>query len=141
MASNEEVVRELYACADGRRHDMERFVSLFADEGYVYDVSAGKKFYGKGIGEFIGSFGSAFPDVHRELFGFYVMGDVVAVELAIRGTHMGELSFVGGTLAPTNKAIGVPCCDVFHLEDGKVASFHCYTMVSIMQQQLGAASS
>jgi ketosteroid isomerase-like protein len=141
MASNEEIVRELYACAEGGRHDMERLVSLFADEGYLYNVSDGKRYYGKEIGDLVGSFKPAFPDVHRELFSFYVTGDVVVVELAIRGTHTGALAFPGGSLAPTGKAIDVPCCDVFHVENGKVASFHCYTMVSIMQQQLGAASS
>jgi ketosteroid isomerase-like protein len=40
-------------------------------------------------------------------------------------------------LAPTGRTIDVPCCDVFHLENGKVTSFHCYNAASVMQQQLG----
>ncbi len=140
MNSNEDTIKELYACAEGGQSDPERFNSLFAAEGYLYDVASGDKFRGKAIGEALGPFESAFPDVHRELFSIYSMGDVVVVELAIRGTHQGALSFPGGSLAPTGKAIDVPCCDVFHLEDGKVVSFHCYTAASIMLQQLGIAS-
>lgn len=30
-----------------------------------------------------------------------------------------------------------PCCDVFHLKDGKVMSFHCYVAVPILLEQLG----
>jgi ketosteroid isomerase-like protein len=30
-----------------------------------------------------------------------------------------------------------PCCDVFHLKDGKVTSFHCYTAATIILGQLG----
>jgi hypothetical protein len=31
----------------------------------------------------------------------------------------------------------VPCCDVFHLKDGKVTSFQCYNAASVLLQQLG----
>jgi predicted ester cyclase len=79
---------------------------------------------------------AAFPDVHREIFSTYTMNGTVVVELAIRGTHTGELVTPEGTLAPTGKTIDVPCCDVFHIENGKIISFHCYNAASIMQQQL-----
>jgi hypothetical protein len=70
------------------------------------------------------------------LFKLYVAGNVVVVELAIRGTHTGALPLPSGSLAPTGRTIDVPCCDVFHLENGKVTSFHCYNAASVMQQQL-----
>jgi hypothetical protein len=69
--------------------------------------------------------------------GRNVMENVVVVALATRGTHKGELTLASGTLAPTGKAIDVPSCDVFHLESGKIISFHCYNAASVMQQQLG----
>lgn len=28
--------------------------------------------------------------------------------------------------ARTGETFDIPCCDVFHLRDGKVVSFHCY---------------
>ena len=102
------------------------------------DIPSGLKLHGPAIGDAIDAFARAFPDVHRELFNIYVAENVVVVELAIRGTHKGELTLALGTVAPTGKAIDVPCCDVFHLERGKVISFNCYNAASVMQHQLSA---
>ncbi|TPG56783.1 nuclear transport factor 2 family protein [Ewingella americana] len=137
MPSNEEIIRELYAASEGRGLDAEKFVSMFSDQGYMWDMASGMKFRGQAIGGCIAGFASAFPDVHRELLSIYVAKNVVVVELATRGTHKGELPLASGTLAPTGKTIDVPSCDVFHLENGKVISFHCYNEASVMQQQLG----
>lgn len=140
MRDNKTIIRELYAVAEGDQLDMETFVSAFSDDGYMTDIPAGATLRGKAIGDYLTALTSAFPDVHRELFEFYVLGNVVVVELAIRGTHKGELSLPSGALAPTGRTIDVPCCDVFHLENGKVTSFHCYNAASVMQQQLGIKS-
>ena len=137
MLSNEEIIRELYAAAEGQGTDIEKFVSMFSDEGYMRDVPSGTEFRGQAIGDSIAGLVSAFPDVHRELLNIYVAKDVVVVELAIRGTHKGELALASGTLAPTGKTIDAPCCDVFKLEGGKVTCFHCYNYPSVMLQQLG----
>jgi predicted ester cyclase len=101
-------------------------------------MAAGLKLQGQALGDSINTFVSAFPDLHRELLHVYVAGDVVVVELAVRGTHRGELQLPSGRLAPTGKRIDVPSCDVFHVQNGKVTSFHCYNMPSAMLQQLGA---
>jgi hypothetical protein len=105
------------------------------------DIPSGLKLHGQAIGDAIDAFASAFPDVHRELFNIYVAENVVVVELAIRGSHRGELTLASGTVAQTGKAIDVPCCDVFHPERGKVIPFNCYNAASVMQQQLGLSSS
>ena len=136
-SQNEEIIRELYAAAEGQGMDITKFVSLFSDDGYMLDMASGTKFRGKAIGDSIASLVSAFPDVHRELLDLYVAENVVVVEIAIRGTHQGELSLASGTLAPTGKVIDVPGCDVYHLEGGKIMTFHCYHQASRMQQQLG----
>jgi predicted ester cyclase len=137
---NEEIIRELYAAAEGPGMDTEKFVSFFSEEGYMYDIPSGTKFRGKAIGDSIAALASAFPDVHRELLSIYVAENVVVVELRIRGTHKGELALGSKTIAPTGKAIDVPCVDVFRLESGKVISFNCYNSASVMQQQLGLVS-
>jgi ketosteroid isomerase-like protein len=137
MPGNEEIIRELYAAAEGRGLDTKKLVSMFSEEGYMLDVPSGTKFRGQAIGDSIAGLATAFPDVHRKLRSFYVAENVVVVEHAIQGTHKGELALASGSLAPTGKAIDVPCCDVFHLEGGKVTSFHCYNMPSVMLQQLG----
>lgn len=137
MLGNEEIIRELYAAGEGQGTDTEKFVSMFSDEGYMWDMASGTKFRGHAIGNSIARLASAFPDVHRELLSVYVSGNVVVVETAIRGTHKGELPLASGTLAPTGKVIDVPSCDVFRLEGGKIVSFHCYNEASVMQRQLG----
>lgn len=137
MTDNEKIIRELYAAAEGLGTSPEKFVSIFSDDGYMRDVPSGVKFRGLAIGESIVGFAKAFADVHRELLSIYVAGEAIVVELATRGTHKGELALVSGTLGPTGKAIDVPTCDVFHCTGGKIISFHCYNMVSVMQKQLG----
>ena len=137
MLDHEKFIRKLYTYGEGDQMDVEKFVSMFSDEGYMLDMASGTKFRGKAIGDSIAGLASAFPDLHRELLSIYVAENVVVVEIAIRGTHKGELALASGTLAPTGKTIDVPTCDVYHLEGGKIISFHCYNLPSVMQQQLG----
>ena len=135
MPTNEEIIRELYRTAEVK--DVAAFVALFAENGYFWDVSAGAKYYGDDIGKTVDIYATAFHDMHRELGNFYVTDDVVIVELTLNGTHTGPLALAAGTIAPTGKEMHAPCCDVFHLKDGKVTSFHCYTAATIIFGQLG----
>ena len=137
MLDQEKFIRKLYTYGEGDQMDVEKFVSMFSDEGYMLDMASGTKFRGKAIGDSIAALARAFPDLHRELLNIYVAENVVVAEIALRGTHKGELALVSGTLAPTGKTIDVPTCDVYHLEGGKIISFHCYNLPSVMQQQLG----
>jgi len=134
---NAVVIRELYASAEAAAKNTPKFVSMFGDGGYFYDVGAGKKYYGKDLGYVVDLYASAFPDMHRELYNMYFNDDLVVVELSLNGTHRGNLAIPEGVIPPTNKEIHAPCCDVFHLVDGKVVSFHCYVAVSILLGQLG----
>jgi ketosteroid isomerase-like protein len=134
-ALNEKVIRELYESAEVK--DSARFVSLFADGGYFWDVSAGAKYFGNDIGRTVDIYAEAFPDMHRQLDKLDVFGDMVVVELSLNGTHRGNLALPAGTIPPTGKEMHTPCCDVFHLKDGKVVSFHCYTAATILFAQLG----
>jgi ketosteroid isomerase-like protein len=134
---NEQLIRRLYHLAEANSKDTKAFVSLFADGGYFYDVAGGKKYYGSDIGLTVDIYAAAFPDMHRELYDFYFYDNVVIVELSLNGTHKGDLAMPAGIIPPTGKEIHAPCCDVFHLVDGKVVSFHCYVAVPILLAQLG----
>ncbi|MET1055084.1 MAG: nuclear transport factor 2 family protein [Pedobacter sp.] len=136
-SENEKVIRELYRIAEIQ--DSKAFVALFTEDGYFWDVSAGAKYYGEDIGQTVDIYATAFPDMHRELYEFYVSADedVVIVELSLNGTHKGPLKMPAGTIPATGNTIQAPCCDVFHLENGKVKSFHCYTAGTILLGQLG----
>lgn len=136
---NEKLIRELYHLAEATSKDTPKFVSLFANGGYFYDVSGGKKYYGSDIGVTVDVYATAFPDMHRELYSLYFYENVVIVELSLNGTHKGNLALPTGTIPATGKEIHAPCCDVFRIENGKVASFHCYLAATIIQAQLGLA--
>jgi|SRR6266852_1694081 len=136
---NEQVIRSLYSLAEAKSKDTPKFVSLFTNDGYFYDVAAGKKYYGRDIGVTVDVYATAFPDMHRELYDLHTIGDLVLVELSLNGTHKGDLVLPPGTIPPTGKTMHAPCCDVFHLKDGKVRSFHCYVAVPILLEQLHAA--
>jgi hypothetical protein len=135
--NNAAVIRELYGSAEAVAKDTPKFVALFAEGGYFYDVGAGKKYYGRDIGYTVDVYATAFPDMHREMYSMYFDDDVVVVELSLNGTHNGDLAIPEGVIPPTNKEIHAPCCDVFHLKEGKVLSFHCYVAVPILLGQLG----
>ena len=139
-ARNEQVIQELYSLADASSKNTSRFVSLFTDDGYFYDVGAGKKYFGAEIGRTVDIYAAAFPDMHRELFSLRSFGDHVLVELSLNGTHKGDLVIPAGTISPTGKKINAPCCDVFRVKDGKVFSCLCFVGVPILLEQLGIYS-
>ena len=101
MLDNEKFIRKLYTYAEGDQMDVEKFVSMFSDEGYMMDMASGTKFRGKAIGDSIAGLASAFPDLHRELLKIHVTENVVIVELAIRGTHKGKLALASGAQRAT----------------------------------------
>ena len=133
--TNEAVIEELYHVAQAKSLDADRFVALFADDGYFLDVSSGQRWVGRDVREPVTGLISAYPDMHRELVEIYSTShDVVVVELKLQGTHKGDLPLPGGVLRATGKTFDVPCCDVWRLEEGKVKSFHCYNnLVALLQ--------
>ena len=133
--TSEQVIRNLYEVAE--RQDAKMFASLFTDDGYFQDVATGIQYRGEELSKVVAVYAKSFPDMHRELSDFYVSGDVVVVELFLNGTHLGPLEMPAGVIPPTGKKIHVPCCDVFHVRDGKVVSFHCYNAATITLSQLG----
>jgi predicted ester cyclase len=141
MSGNIQVIRELYAAAEGRTLDLAKFVSCFSQGSYVRNIPLGLEFRGEDIALVASGMADAFPDIHREIFNIYAMGDTVVVELAIRGKHQGALVTLEGTIPATGKTIDIPCCDVFQMQNGKVISFHCYNAASVLMQQLGLVGS
>ena len=137
MLTNEALVRELYRVAEGKNLDPDKFVSLFADDGYFLDMSSGQRWTGKAVREPVTGLISAYPDMHRELLKIYSTGDdVVVVELRLQGSHKGDLPLPDGVLRATNKKFDVPCCDVWQLKNGKVKSFHCYNnLVAVLKAE------
>jgi len=137
MSTNEKIVREAYRTAEVK--DTKAFVSLFTEDGYFWDVSAGIKYYGNDIGKTVDVYATAFPDMHRELLKFFIKDEqnVVIVELKLQGTNKGPLALPVGSIPATNKVMDSPCCDIWYLENGKIKAFHCYNAGTIIFAQLG----
>jgi ketosteroid isomerase-like protein len=133
---NEQIVRKAYQIAEDK--DLEGWVAAFTEDGTFTDYSIGVTWRGPDeLPEQVENYARAFPDMHRELYQLYVSGDIVVVQLALQGTHLGLLHLPDGTLRPTGKRMDAPCCDVFELADGKIKRFDCYPEGSVILTQLG----
>ena len=131
----ETFVREAYATAE--RMDLKGWKSLFADDGIFTDQSVGVTYQGPDLDYPVRQYGTAFGDMHRELYNFWTVGDTVIVRLALQGTHTGPLATPFGTLPPTGNRMDAPCADIFELVDGKIKRFDCYPEGSVILTQLG----
>ena len=130
------IVRQAYKIAENM--DMAAWVAAFTEDGTFTDESIGVTWTGPDeLPVQVENYHRAFPDMHRELHQVYVSGNIVVVQLALQGTHLGPLSMPAGTLPPTGKRMDAPCCDVFELTDGKIKRFDCYPEGSVVLTQLG----
>ena len=140
--NNEQIIRRAYELAE--KVDVKGFTDCFTPDGTFTDMSIGVTYKGPtgptGIGVTVEVFAKAFPDMHRELYRFVTVDNVVIVELALQGTHKGPLPTPMGVIPPTGKRMDTPCCDVFRLVDGKIKSFNCYPSGTVMFAQLGVLS-
>jgi ketosteroid isomerase-like protein len=135
-ADNEQIIRQAYKTAENK--DLEGWVAAFTEDGTFTDESIGVIYRGPDeLSKTVEIYARAFPDMHRELYRFYVTGDIVVVQLALQGTHLGPLSLPLGTVRPTGKRMDAPCCDVFELSDGKIKRFDCYPSGTVVLTQLG----
>jgi ketosteroid isomerase-like protein len=137
--TNEEFVRHAYALAEVK--DLPAWVACFNPDGVFVDESVGVTYRGHDeVGKPVENYGTAFSDMHRELYDVYVTGangGVVVVELALQGTHDGPLWLPQGILPPTGNRMDAPCCDVFRLQNGRIQLFDCYPSGTVILGQLG----
>lgn len=134
--ANEAIIRAAYQIAE--KQDVLGWVKCFTESGTFTDESIGVTYRGASeLGRTVEIYATAFPDMHRELYRFFNVGDTVVVELALQGTHKGPLQLPFGTIPPTGKRMNAPCCDVFRLKNGKIQSFNCYPSGTVVLTQLG----
>ena len=135
---NEAIIRKAYQLAEDK--DVAGWIAAFTEDGTFTDESIPHTYRGPAeLGLTVEVYAKAFPDMHRELHSFYVVGDIVVVQLHLQGTHTGPLELPTGTVPPTGKRMNAPCCDVFELVDGKIKRFDCYNEASVIAKQLGLA--
>jgi steroid delta-isomerase-like uncharacterized protein len=86
---------------------------------------------------FMTPFLNAFPDLTHEVVSYVEDGDQVAFELHIRGTHTAPMVSPQGEIPATGKPVDFHSCDMVHLEDGRIASYHVYFDQMDFMAQLG----
>ena len=137
---SEALVRRAYHLAEGDVLDAQGFMDLFAPGGVVNGIdgiSGQESFRGEQLGEMVVWLGTMLPDVHRELHRVNVLGDVVAIELSIRGTFLGPFRTPAGVIQPTGAKLDIPAADFWYVRDGKVQEFNCHVGTTTMFAQMG----
>ena len=97
-------VRNAYAVAE--RKDLEGWINLFTPDGVFTDNSVGVTYRGRSLADPVRNYGTAFSNMHRELYRIYSDGNVVVVRLALQGIHDGPLQLPFGELANPTSAVG-----------------------------------
>jgi SnoaL-like domain len=105
MTENESVIRQAYQVAEDK--DVVGWVNSFTKDGTFTDESIGVTYRGRDeLGRTVEVYATAFPDMHRELYSLYVIGDVVVVELALQGNPQGATGSASGNRSANRKANG-----------------------------------
>lgn len=133
----EALVRRAYHFAEGDVLDVAGFIGLFTEDGVFNNVVAQESYRGKHLGDLVVFMGKLLPDIHRELHRVNILGDVVAIELSIRGTFRGPFETPAGVIQPTGAQLDIPTADFWYVRAGKIQEFNCYVGVNIMLAQLG----
>ena len=96
MTANEAAIRRAYQVAEAK--DIAEWENCFTEQGTFIDESIGVTYRGQTeLGRTVEIYATAFPDMHRELYQVYAVGDRIVVELALQGTHKGPLELPIGT--------------------------------------------
>ena len=138
MTTNaEDLVWAAYHAAEGDVLDARGFIDLFTEDGVFNDIVNGASYSGEHLGDPVGYMAHLFPDIHRELHRVHVTGNVVTIELSIRGTFLGTFETPAGIVQPTGAKVDIPTADFWYIEDGKIKEFNCYIGASVMLAQMG----
>ena len=69
---NVAAIRNAYAVAE--RKDLKGWISLFTPDGAFVDNSVGATYRGRTLADPVRNYGTAFSNMHRELYRIYVDG-------------------------------------------------------------------
>ena len=136
----EALVRRAYHLAEGDALDVQGFTDLFAEDGVlngIGGVEGQTSLRDEQLGGLILFLGRFLPDVHRELKQITVNGDVVSIEVSIRGTFLGPFETPAGVIQPTGTKVEFPTADFWYLRNGKVEVFDCHIAFNTLFAQLG----
>jgi steroid delta-isomerase-like uncharacterized protein len=113
-------------------HDIDRVLSLCADDCVYEDVTMAAVNRGKGeLKAFAGAVLAAFPDFKMKLTSGFTAGTWAGAEWTISGTHKGDLP----GMPATGKTFIVRGASICELEEGKIKRNSDYwDMVTFLKQ-------
>jgi steroid delta-isomerase-like uncharacterized protein len=122
--------------------DWDGLRDLMAPDAVYEEVGTGRRIEGPAaIVEVNKAWKGALPDSQGTIAEAFACDDRVVLRINWSGTQSGPLPLpTGGELAPTNREINVPACQIVRVADGKlVEAIHYFDMLTLLGQ-LGAIS-
>jgi len=130
------LAREIYTLFNAGK--MTQALPFAAEDVALTLVPFGQQFQGhEGFLAFMEGFKTAFPDCTVNLTRQISAPGRVVNEFVARGTHLGPMMTPSGTIPPTGRSIDYAACEVWTLEDGKLATLHNYFDAATVMNQLG----
>jgi steroid delta-isomerase-like uncharacterized protein len=128
---NENLLRQLIEVENS--HDIDRLVSLLADDVVIEDIPLGAVMKGKdGVKQGYVSFLKVTPDFKIELKSWITTDKSFALEAIFTGTQKGDLP----GLSATGKSFSNRVCSFGEFEDGKMKGRRDYWDSASMVKQL-----
>ena len=141
VQENLEMSRSLTELYNNRHSDsewLEKSGAAFADDSTFINVPLGMTLPGaEGYKQFVKFFAEAFPDSTVEITNLFATEDQVVLEYTGRGNNTGPLRLPMGDVPPTGRRGELRICDVSHIRNGKIVSYHSYYDTMTLLQQLG----
>jgi steroid delta-isomerase-like uncharacterized protein len=141
VTDNAALTRRLYEAFN--RGDLEGAAAMATDHVEVDLVPMGHVFRGRQEFRdgFMGGFKRAFPDIQLTIVNQVTGGEYVVNECTWNGRHTGPLAGPNGDIPPTGKSVnGARICEVWRVENGKLARLTNYQDAAAWMRQLGLAS-
>jgi steroid delta-isomerase-like uncharacterized protein len=116
-------------------HDLEGVIGTFGDTARYDDEAWGEHHEGRsGVRAFYDQLMTALPDLEIDVRHRHVTGDVILVEVVIRGTHLGRWR----GLPATGRRIEFPLCGVYTFDtEDRLAGERIYYDRGTVLRQLG----
>jgi steroid delta-isomerase-like uncharacterized protein len=121
-------------------HDLEKFLSFYANDCTLEDMGLGRIYHGKDeIRKSYGEFFMGFPDVHMEFKSDFRDGDWNGTEWVMSGTNKGNLTGMGNMpdIPATNKKMNLRGATIAQWRGDKILRETDYWNATTFMQQLG----
>jgi steroid delta-isomerase-like uncharacterized protein len=120
------------------QHDVDAFISLFADDFVWADLTLPEPMRTtEQARRYMQAWFTAFPDMRVRQTNRVVSENAVAAEVEFTGTNAGPMLMAGSETPPTGRRVVGKGAYFVRVEDGKVVQFSSHPDVAGLMMQLG----